>query len=188
MTMSDSITRQDSVTEFAAIREINSSLRTRLVVDSGCQVCAFQLWKPISESIHSSLGLYSDARFPGRSILSLKEHYTNLSDVPLETLTGFMRDIQIATVAIKVGMGAHRVNVAILGNRDSHVHAHLIPRFPEKEEYPDCSPWNDPREQVKLKPSTEVEIINRIYESIGINDTRQRRRNSDQRSNQLALF
>ena len=57
----------------------------------------------------------------------------------------FMEDVRISIEAIKAVTGSERVNFAILGNRESHVHAHLIPRYPLVEEFPDCSPWNDTR-------------------------------------------
>lgn len=113
--------------------------------DRPCAACGFLLWEPIAVSGSSKLGLYNDDRFPGRCILELTEHRTSLEDVSMDSIMGFMRDIQIAMEAIREAVGAERVNVAILGNRDSHVHAHLIPRFPSTEAFPDCSPWNDPR-------------------------------------------
>lgn len=128
----------------------------------GCLTCGFQLWVPVAESGHSRLGVYSDARFPGRSILALKEHRDTLDSLPMDTLMGFMRDVQLASEAIRVSTGATRVNVAILGNRDSHVHAHLIPRFPALEMKPDCSPWDDPRKKEPLAS----EVLSRVVEDI----------------------
>lgn len=60
--------------------------------------------------------------------------------------------------AIQEATSAAKVNVAILGNRDAHVHAHLISRFPENEEFPDCSPWNDLRVKEKI-PADQVAIL-----------------------------
>jgi diadenosine tetraphosphate (Ap4A) HIT family hydrolase len=79
---------------------------------------------------------------------------------------GFMKDIQAAMTAIQITTGAARVNVAILGNRDSHVHAHLVPRFPEEEEFPDCSPWNDLRPKTSLIEMTKTKIKVSIFEAL----------------------
>lgn len=115
-----------------------------------CSECNFELFIPVRALSVSSLGIYNDARFAGRSILSLTPHYDSLEDVPVGAASLFMKDIQDAVKALKAATGSPRINVAIFGNRESHVHAHLIPRYPEKEEFPDCSPWNDKREKTLL--------------------------------------
>lgn len=173
----------------------DSTLKNPTFSDSGCHECGFRLWIPVAESCHSTLGIYNDARFPGRSIIRLKEHFEDLSDVPLETLTGFMRDIQVAQKAIRAAVRAARVNVAILGNRESHVHAHLIPRFPETEDFPDCSPWNDQRKKTPLRPERVHALVDQINAQITVAD---RRRSSSKpapikpptqvASSQLTLF
>lgn len=147
------------------------SLRTALAQDVPCQ-CGFELWEPIAQSQHSRLGLYNDDRFPGRSILALQEHRTSIENLPMDTMLGFMRDIQVAMSAIRLATGADRVNVSILGNRDPHVHAHLIPRFSNTEAFPDCSPWNDPRNKQKLPFEEVSQIKARIFEELQRIDTR----------------
>lgn len=108
----------------------------RLYSSVACQQCGFELWEPIAQSSYTSLGLYNDDRFPGRCILSLREHKESLEELTVETMVFFMRDIQIVMKAIRQATNATRVNVAILGNREAHLHAHLIPRFPENEQSP----------------------------------------------------
>lgn len=140
-------------------------LTVPLSEDTSCP-CGFVLWQPIAQSEFSCLGLYDDARFPGRSILRLNEHQDAFERVPADILMGFMKDIQAAMTAIQIATGAARVNVAILGNRDSHVHAHLVPRFPEKEEFPDCSPWNDLRPKTSLDGIDKTRIKTSILEAL----------------------
>lgn len=128
--------------------------------------CGFMLWNPIAESEFSRLGLYDDARFPGRCILRLNAHYDSLEELPEDVLLSFMQDVQIAMLAIKAATGAARVNVAILGNRDPHVHAHLIPRFPSEEHFPDCSPWNDLRHKENLSDESRITIMSAIWQAL----------------------
>lgn len=136
-----------------------------LVEDTPCG-CGFVLWNPIAKSETSRLGLYDDARFPGRCILRLDAHYDSLEELPEDILISFMEDVQISISAIKAATGAVRVNVAILGNRDSHVHAHLIPRFPENEQFPDCSPWNDQRTKESLSTESRIVIMSAIWQAL----------------------
>lgn len=114
-----------------------------------CPTCNFSLWLPISPLTVSSWGLYNDDRFPGRSIVSLTSHYEHLHEVPGKLLTSFMEDVQQASRSIMELPLVKRVNVAVLGNTVSHVHAHLIPRYPG-EAFPGKSPWDDPRPKGEL--------------------------------------
>lgn len=137
--------------------------------DDPCGECGFALWNPI-ETHHSlragDLGLYDDARFPGRCILRLREHATDLTQVSLATLSAFMEDIQIVMRAMYLATGADRVNIAILGNEQPHVHAHLIPRYRSREAQPNRTPWDDPRPPAKLQPAAKDFAIARISDLI----------------------
>ena len=128
-----------------------------------CQQCGFELWEPIAQSQCTSLGLYNDDRFSGRCILSLNEHRDSLESLPMDTMVSFLRDAQIVMKAIRQATNAARVNIAILGNREPHLHAHLIPRFPENEQFPDCSPWNDLRPKRKLPCAETERLKNAIF-------------------------
>lgn len=125
---------------------------------AACPDCGFDLWLPIVSLSHSSVGLYSDVRFPGRSIVSLAQHYDHLDEVPPDTLLGFMADVKNCITAIKVVTGAGRVNMAILGNEVGHVHAHLIPRFWGNEPLPNKAPWEDTRVKGTLDATTEADL------------------------------
>lgn len=131
------------------------------MTDYSCEDCGFELFLPIQRMPNSRLGLYDDARFPGRCILSLRDHYEHLEDVPLDLSMRFMEVIQHCAAGIRRATGCDRVNVAILGNAVPHVHAHLIPRFGDREALPRKSPWDDPRTRQPLGESAEG-LIERI--------------------------
>ncbi|MFJ4224282.1 HIT family protein [Microbacterium sp. NPDC089695] len=152
-----------------------SSLTSSLDVDTPCLACGFELWEPIVTSTHGKLGLYNDDRFPGRCILAFPQHVDSLESLPMDSMLGFLRDIQVAMKAIRLATGARRVNVSILGNRDPHLHAHLVPRWPEREARPDCSPWDDPREKGMLSADRVEELKDAIRSSVRGVDTRGQR-------------
>jgi diadenosine tetraphosphate (Ap4A) HIT family hydrolase len=124
-----------------------------------CATCGFELWTPICQLGVSFLGLYNDDRFPGRSILALNEHVEHWQDVPTSLLNALVADSQKAMKAITAATHADRVNLAVLGNTDAHVHFHLIPRYPDNESLPNKSPWNDPRPQGKLDQFSVEELV-----------------------------
>lgn len=131
-----------------------------------CNTCEFELFNPIAETKTSYLGLYDDARFPGRSILMLKEHYDNIEDVPAELSHSYLDEIKSVIVAMKEVLHVERVNMSILGNTISHVHAHLIPRYPIQEQFPHKSPWNDPRPHSPLDLSTKTNITEKLKQNL----------------------
>jgi diadenosine tetraphosphate (Ap4A) HIT family hydrolase len=123
-----------------------------------CRTCGFALWRPVLVLGVSSVGLYDDARFPGRSLVSLHEHYDSITEVPTTTLAAFAVDVQRVCVSVLKVAAADRVNVAILGNRDPHVHAHVIPRFSGEPE-PYETIWQDARPQRNLEDGRADDLI-----------------------------
>lgn len=121
-------------------------------MNESCPECDFSLFHPVGSFEVSNLGIYSDARFPGRSILMLNTHYDNIKLMPEKMYLQFCLDIRHAVGMLQKATGSSRINVSILGNSESHIHAHLIPRWPGREMYPGKSPWNDPRPQTPLTP------------------------------------
>lgn len=121
-----------------------------------CDECGFELWTPIWRLNVARAGLYDDARFPGRLIVSLNDHYDHLDEMPSHLLAAFMADVSEASKVLRWSLGADRVNVAVLGNQESHVHAHVIPRK-SSDPRPNHAPWQDPRPRTNLSlPEREV--------------------------------
>lgn len=118
-----------------------------------CTFCGFGLYHPIDAKFEvASAGLYDDARFPGRAILMLKWHQEDLETLEPDTLGQFWRDAARLGRAVKQATGAAKINYAVLGNAEPHLHVHIVPRFPDEEQFPTRSPWNDPRPLETLDP------------------------------------
>lgn len=114
---------------------------------SPCLECGFELYAPVAALTVSDVGLYSDARYPGRLIVKLREHHEHLDAVPSELAAAFLRDVQHCARVLRAVDGIARVNVAVLGNKVPHVHTHVVPRRPGEHNF-HRSPWEDalPRE------------------------------------------
>lgn len=124
-------------------RSVDGPGRLPMIV---CGSCAFNLWLPVADLSVSTLGLYSDVRFPGRCLLAYTvEHVEEVADLPGGDADAFFADVRRACAAVKAVSGCDRVNVAFLGNTVSHLHAHLIPRRVAQEPKPSRPPWEDPR-------------------------------------------
>lgn len=124
-----------------------------------CPRCDFELWVPIASLSVSVLGFYNDARFPGRCILVLNEHYEDPTDIPNSLYTAFALDVKTAGLAVASITEAHRINYAVLGNTVPHVHCHIIPRRGAPDDpSPDRPIWESPLPRGQL-PRSEVQRI-----------------------------
>ncbi|KQR43445.1 hypothetical protein ASF87_16780 [Microbacterium sp. Leaf161] len=135
-----------------------------------CQKCQFAVANPVGRLSVSRIGLFSDARFPGRSIVSLRDHYDDIAAAPTAVAELFMADIHCAARIIRRATGADRVDIALSGNTDSHVHAHLIPRRRDRDPLPDSGPWDDPRERRPLEPLAEaiaIGLLSAAFDVVG---------------------
>jgi len=129
-----------------------------------CDICpnGFELWNPVADLPDTYVGLYDDNRFPGRCLVVLKEHHEHFNELSADCVNKFMTQIQQVMDVVKLVTGVERVNLAILGNTVPHIHAHLIPRYPDEEKYPGKSPWNDPRTLVTLPTAERIELIEKF--------------------------
>jgi diadenosine tetraphosphate (Ap4A) HIT family hydrolase len=124
----------------------------------GCSVCGFTLWTPIAKLGISHAGLYDDARFPGRLIVSLDEHYEHFDEADPGVLAAFMADLKVASLVLRKMSNVDRVNIAVLGNKDPHVHAHVIPRRLD-DANPGVSPWEDAPPHRKLPAEDRIMYV-----------------------------
>lgn len=115
-----------------------------------CSECGFELWLPVWDDSYTAVGLYDDARFPGRSLVVLREHWEHFDELPRWQLRALDCTMMRVGTALRGVIGASRVNYAILGNAVPHLHAHVVPRFPSQEPAPERPPWEDPRERDTL--------------------------------------
>lgn len=124
-----------------------------------CARCGFELWLPAAELPSTVLGLYDDARFPGRCLLVLREHHEDLATLAPDLAALFLQDAQVVGRVLKRVTGTDRINYAILGNAEPHLHFHLIPRYPD-DPVPHRAPWSHPEPRRALAPA-ELERLRR---------------------------
>jgi len=85
----------------------------------------------IHEFEHSVAFLnFEQEAYPGASILIFKEHYDHLHLAPLALQKSVTAEMTDLTAAILKAFGGFRANHMSLGNQVSHLHWHIIPRYP----------------------------------------------------------
>jgi diadenosine tetraphosphate (Ap4A) HIT family hydrolase len=133
-----------------------------------CVECGFSVWHTIRTLSASVLGLYDDARFPGRCLLVLATHYEDPLAVPERLMEAFIRDAAQAAEAIRAVTGAPRLNYAILGNTAPHIHCHLIPRGLAEDPAPLQSPWATGADECRLDVARRQQLAAQIATRIAV--------------------
>lgn len=136
------------------------------VADYRCRECDMTLWNPIFELGATVVGLYDDARFPGRCIVMFRTHTEYLDELQPDEVLAAHYEVKAVTAAIRSLTGARRVNYAVLGNAEPHLHWRLIPRYPASEVRPEASPWSDPRPHSKLPVGERDRLIYGLRETL----------------------
>jgi diadenosine tetraphosphate (Ap4A) HIT family hydrolase len=126
-----------------------------------CPTCGFTLGEPLARLAVSDLCFVSDRRFPGRCVVTLHQHATELFDLVPELRHAFADDVSAAAQAIKHAVNAFKMNYEILGNASPHVHCHLIPRQLD-EPKPNVPAWLHPEAQSELAADAADTIKRRI--------------------------
>lgn len=128
--------------------------------------CGFAIWQPLAATRLCTVGFYDDWRFPGRLIVSLNRHFESVEEVPGRVLSRFVIETQAISKVQRAALAADRVNIAILGNQEVHVHAHLVPRLYAEEPAPGKAPWEDPRPRGRLDASRASVLRNRLTQAL----------------------
>jgi diadenosine tetraphosphate (Ap4A) HIT family hydrolase len=114
------------------------------VTASGCPACQGR-W-PDEASRIADLGsavayLHEDQYFAGWSVLVLKRHATELYDLSPGERAGLGDELARLARALHDGLGARKMNYALLGNVLPHLHWHVIPRLAD-DPIPDRTVWD----------------------------------------------
>lgn len=78
---------------------------------------------------YSELCAHPRVCLKGTCYLITREHYVELFDLNDDALLGFMKEVQVATRALKEVTGAFKINYEVHGNTVPHLHLHLFPRY-----------------------------------------------------------
>lgn len=87
----------------------------------------------ILSRMESGYAVMADTQFLlGYCILLASPRVDHLTDLPMSQRTRFLRDMTLIGEAIEEVCGSEglrRINYEILGNTDTYLHAHVIPRY-----------------------------------------------------------
>lgn len=84
--------------------------------------------------------------YPGFCRVILKRHAREMADLQPQEREELMRVVFAVEAAVRDTLGAHKMNLASLGNMTPHVHWHVVPRFEDDRHFPGPI-WAAPRRE-----------------------------------------
>jgi diadenosine tetraphosphate (Ap4A) HIT family hydrolase len=77
----------------------------------------------------SRIYLYKkNSDFPGRCIVSLDSHETELFNLDEKNRHNFVDSVSRVAKAVHTATGADKINYAVYGDTVSHLHVHIVPK------------------------------------------------------------
>ena len=98
--------------------------------------------------VPSGWAVMADMQFlHGYIILLADPVVASINDLDRLQRAAFLNDMTLIGDALLEVTGAYRINYCILGNSDSYLHAHIIPRFmSEPDKFRRGLPWSYPKD------------------------------------------
>ena len=84
---------------------------------------------------NSILSVHKHQYHRGRCVLSLKDHYEELYEVEPEIYLGFMEELKNVCQLISKLFLPDKIQVAFYGDTVRHVHAHIVPKYTQLEDW-----------------------------------------------------
>lgn len=106
----------------------------------------------------STLYLFKEQTYHGRCVVAYRDHVNELYEVPAPELAKFTADVARAARAIRMAMGAAKINYGVYSDKLPHLHVHLVPK------YVDGPSWGTP---FTMMPEPKVLLAAGEYAALG---------------------
>jgi diadenosine tetraphosphate (Ap4A) HIT family hydrolase len=115
----------------------------------------------------SYVTLADEQAYPGYCIVLLKDHHEQVDQMPLERQSRLWDDVARVASGLRKEFAPARINYACLGNFLTHVHWHVIPRYPDDPE-PQHPIWVRPlaERRITLSDGQRRELIARLRSAL----------------------
>lgn len=91
-----------------------------------------------------SLYLHRDQTHRGRCIFAYREHVQKITQLTKDEFLRMMEDIYVSIDALTEVCRPQKINMLILGDKASHMHIHLCPKYEGEKDWGDVFPVNEP--------------------------------------------
>ena len=91
--------------------------------------------KKVADLKSGTLYIHRDQTHPGRCILALGRHEQKLSNLSRDEYMELMADVGRTVHALTDAFSPDKVNVTILGDKSTHMHIHICPKYKDGPEF-----------------------------------------------------
>lgn len=130
----------------------------------GCALCP-ELARPVEGDpacvavlASGRVRLEDDAAFLGYCVLVFRRHAAELHELSRDERAALLDDKVRLSAAVLAVCRPAKLNYAILGNQQPHLHVHVIPRYPD-DGYWGRSPWARPEGERRPLPAGEFTAL-----------------------------
>ena len=102
--------------------------------------------------------------YPGFCRVILNRHAREMADLQPQERDALMGVVFAVEAAVRETLGAHKMNLASLGNMTPHVHWHVVPRFEDDRHFPGPI-WAAPKREAGV-PAERVERASRLARAL----------------------
>jgi diadenosine tetraphosphate (Ap4A) HIT family hydrolase len=81
----------------------------------------------------STLFLFRDQFFRGRSVVAYNKHCTELFELSEDERNRFIHDVSDVAKALQVAFSPEKINYCIFGDKVPHLHFHMVPKYENEE-------------------------------------------------------
>jgi diadenosine tetraphosphate (Ap4A) HIT family hydrolase len=120
----------------------------------------------VIDDMKNSIALLSSDQFQkGYTIVVFKKHISELYHLSTEERTQYCEEMIRIAEAIYKAFNPDKMNYELLGNKDAHMHWHLIPRY-KNDEFWGLPVWVKPHEKKRLTKIEYKELVDAIKKNL----------------------
>ena len=119
---------------------------------SNCVFCTSDGGEVIWRSDLCRVVVAVEPDYPGFLRVVLNAHVKEMTDLAASDRVEIMRVVFAAEAALRQVMRPDKINLATLGNRVTHIHWHVIPRYTDDPHFPDTV-WSNKRRELPRPPN-----------------------------------
>ena len=119
---------------------------------SNCVFCTSDGGEVIWRSDLCRVVVAVEPNYPGFLRVVLNAHVKEMTDLAASDRAEIMRVVFAAEAALRQVMRPDKINLATLGNRVTHIHWHVIPRYTDDPHFPDTV-WSNKRRELPRPPN-----------------------------------
>ena len=112
----------------------------------------------------SWLFLFKEQSYPGRCNVVYKDNGPDFHELNDEQRNAFMRDVAKAGKAIELAFKPAKINYGSYGDKISHLHFHLVPKYPDGMSFGGVFEMNP--QKVTLSEEEYASLVEKIKEAL----------------------